>query len=265
MPFHETVFGLALTVLSLVLVAAARCAAPYLMKSSATASSVGTFNQNASTRAVDIESKAEEEERMFLERLDPQAFIVGFLNKEDEELFAKTLREGGIKELRTTLMLIVPFINLIEGVIGLVLYAEVFSYGLLVRVQIAVAMVVALVLYLGGLYFPKKSVSTALYPYVSIAFASLFTATVFIFIWAMVRIGALSGKSPWDGESRLLLAIFLIFVPRMLPMPIGFSTALNIVSAVALELLLYYVYAIYRYTCSCYRVTTNGGRDVVSA
>ena len=261
MAFDQTALALALAVLSLALVAAARCAAPYLMKSNnAQISSVWTKRRNTNARAAHIESKAEEEERMFVRRLDPQAFIVGFLNKEEEELFAKTRRDTGIKELRATFMLTVPFLALTIGT-SLVAILEIqlgLSYASLARAQVVGAMAAVLALYLAAVYVPKKSVSTTFFPYVSVACASLIIAIIFIFIWTMVRVGALSGKSPWDGESRLCLAMLLIFLPRMSPMPIGFSTALNIVSVAALELLLFYLYISNGYYCSCYRVISSG-------
>ena len=103
-----------------------------------------------------------------------------------------------------------------------------------------------------------------MFPYFAFGSAVLFIIGFFLSFSFMVRIGSLSRTSPYDGSTQLLLAMILTFLPRMMHLPLGFATALNVVAVLAFELFLAVMYNIYGYSCGCYVLTSNDMNKALS-
>ena len=218
-------------------------------------------------RAKAIEDDVDKESEKFQARLDPQARFPHFLDNAEELLYATTACDKGFPDLVRTLKITMPGINLLVGLVCTVLFElpsrvidhynreepELGSRSIVIIIQAAAIMFILL-----GNLLPRKHMTPELFPYVSFACAFLVIVAVFgLGIWIAVRYGSLRGNSPWDGQSRLLLAVLLIFLPRRLHLSIGFSTALSSVSIVALEVFLLSLYRLYNYNCSCYALFSN--------
>ena len=68
----------------------------------------------------------------------------------------------------------------------------------------------------------------------------------------VVRFGVKSGVQPWDGEIRALVMVLLLFLPRMLRLPLPILCAFNVIAVVALEIFLMLLLKLYGYNCFCY-------------
>ena len=119
-------------------------------------------------------------------------------------------------------------------------------------------MCTTLSLFLLGYFFARSErITPSLYPYLAFACASAVVASLFLVLAGVVRYGAMSGQSPWDGEARLITALLLFFIPRAWHIPLGLSTVLNVISAAGLEILLANLLSLYGYECSCYALPSK--------
>ena len=108
-----------------------------------------------------------------------------------------------------------------------------------------------------GFFTPKRRVTVALFPYFALGCAIIFLISYCISMSVMVRFGSLSKVAPWDGQARLLLAMVLIFLPRMMHLPLAFAMSLNVVSVLSFELLLDFMFNLYSYDCWCYQLASE--------
>ena len=111
---------------------------------------------------------------------------------------------------------------------------------------LAIAAIFAAILsFCVGFSAPRKSVTAAIFPYFAFGSAILFLVVFFLSTSVMVRYGSLSGVAPWDGSTRLMLAMVIIFLSRMMHLTLAFATSLNALAVLSLELFLAVMYNVY--------------------
>ncbi len=271
-PFSHNPEALALVIITMVVVGIAYCCAAYGKPVSgqvAVAAGGGLSANKSGEMAVTIENEEEEEQKKFKARLDGKAYFPRFQAKEDEQLFAKTVCDAGMGDIRTFLTQALPFIMLAAAAAMLAItegYNSIPGLGSRQglsekefggRPLIIAAMSTTLFSFCVGFVTTKRSVSVALFPYFAFGSAVLFLVSYFLSISVMVRYGSLWNTTPWDGQARMLLAMAIIFIPRMMHLPLSFATLLNIVGVLSLELSLNFMYALYKYECGCYQLALH--------
>ena len=65
-----------------------------------------------------------------------------------------------------------------------------------------------------GICIQKEMVTPTRFPYYSSACALISVIGFVMPLVLMVRFGALSGNSPWDGQARLAISVLLLLLPR---------------------------------------------------
>ena len=276
-PFWHTAPALALVLLCIALVGVAYAVAAYTGTASARVAAAVDAGQEEAMNASDeiaatIETKAEAEREKFESRLDATARFLCFNDKKEETLFLKTVRDAGMEDVCNALTRTMP--SLLLGAVFLELamiegFNSIPGVGVGLterelggRPLIMAQMLATLLIFSVGSFTPRKSITVAIFPHFAVGCTFLSLATLFLALATMVRYGSLSQVAPWDGQARMIIAMWLIYFPRAMHLSLASAIAFDLISVVSLEIYLAVMYSTYGYSCGCYHLASNSMPNV---
>ena len=273
-PFSHKPEALALVIISMVILAFARFAAAEDGSASAKVADASEAGRTENAEVVaTIESDEGAEQAKFKRMLDDTTTFPCFRNKEEENLFAVTTCESGVKDVCATLTRTLPSLVLGGSAVCILLF-EVIHFTVYRRLTgefekefgsrpfIFATVFASILTFSVGFFAPRRRITAAIFPYFAFGSAILFVIVSFLLTSVLVRYGSLSKMNPWDGQARLIFAMVIIFLPRMTHLTLAFATSLSVLVVLSLELFLQVMYNVYGYNCSCYNIFADSFNNV---
>ena len=226
------------------------------------ASRPASFTGTISGSAILISREKLELEEFSRRLVDPNAFFLRFQDATEEKLYAKVTKDEGMEIVHNTLTRIMPrlLLQMTILILAVIELATVLYPNVLWHSDRVFATRPFYIISMGGILFLlclaslllRMKITTRVFPFVSFFCAVIVFALTGICFAIMIRYGAKSGNQPWDGEVRVVVILLLIFIPRMLNLPILLATVFNFIAVVALEMFFMLLYQSYGYRCGCY-------------